>query len=70
MQSANRDAAICALGAAAGAAACWLALSTRTKKAHAEDESPGLGEPLPYVAAGLAYVDWNATSPIFPEARA
>mmetsp|Transcript_27138 Transcript_27138/g.90199 ORF Transcript_27138/g.90199 Transcript_27138/m.90199 type:complete len:442 (+) Transcript_27138:56-1381(+) len=27
----------------------------------------GVGTPLPHVAQGKAYMDWNATSPIFPE---
>jgi len=27
----------------------------------------GVGKPLPHVGQGKAYLDWNATSPIFPE---
>lgn len=31
-------------------------------------EAPRLGEPLPYCEqSGCIYLDWNATSPIFPE---
>lgn len=39
--------------------------------AAAAPRSPGLGEPLPGMAqSGCIYLDYNATTPIFPEVAA
>ncbi len=42
--------------------------ATAERRETATAAMPGLGEPLPYIeASGCIYLDYNATTPIFPE---
>lgn len=49
--------------AASGAVAVWYIIEVR----KARRQKSQVGAPLPHVAEGKSYLDWNATSPIFPE---
>ena len=60
MTPSRRDACVAAAAAAAAGSLAWALVSRRRKVRS------GVGVALPYGAA-CVYLDWNATSPIFPE---
>ena len=60
MTPSRRDACVAAAAAAAAGSLAWALVSRRRKVRS------GVGVALPYRAA-CVYLDWNATSPIFPE---